>query len=118
MAGNKNALGSTKVRKSLVEYVNIYEVTESELNSLESGGKGGVYLDFAIAGVSIAITCLTALFTCSFKQSWMFDIFICLSIVGFWGGILLLILWHHESKSVKKVIATIKDRLKEDNEQK
>ena len=114
MAGNKNALGSTKVRKSFVEYVNIYEVTESELDTLESGGKGGVYLDFAIGVVSIAITCLTALFTCDFKFPWMFNIFVCFSIIGIIGGALLLILWHKESKSTKQVITKIKERLKDE----
>lgn len=111
---NKNALGSTKVRKSIVEYVNIYEVTENELGLLENGGQSTLMMDIAISLLSIAITCVISLVTSTFtnettKYSFLFASIVC-SVVGF----ILLILSLKSRKSVSKIIKDIKARLKDE----
>lgn len=108
---SKNALGSTKVRKSYVEYVTIYEVTENELSTLENGGHATIMMDIAVSLLSIAITCLISLLTTTFdndivKNSFLFSMIIC-----FVGGIVLLILSINNRKSVSDIIKVIKSRL-------
>lgn len=109
---NKNALGSTKVRKSYVEYVNIYEVTENELTTLENGGQSTIMLDIAISLLSIAITCIITLVTSTFgsdmvKNSFLFAAISCLIV----GGVLLVIGWKGR-QSISIVVNQIKSRLK------
>lgn len=111
---NNNALGSTKVRKSIVEYVNIYEVTENELDLLESGGQSSLMMDIAISLLSIAITCIISLVTSTFanettKYSFLFGSIVC-SIVG----VILLLLSLKSRKRVSKIIKEIKARLKDE----
>ena len=111
---NKNALGSTKVRKSIVEYVNIYEVTENELGLLESGGQSTLMMDIAISSLSIAITCIVALVTSSFTNEIAKYSFLFVSIVCFVSGLILLIISLKSKKSVSNTIKTIKARLNEE----
>lgn len=111
---SKNALGSTKVRKSIVEYVNIYEVTENELGLLESGGQSTLMMDIAISLLSITITCAVTLVTSTFpnetiKYSFLFASIVCLVV-----GLILLILSLKSRKSISKIIKDIKARLKDE----
>lgn len=112
---SKNALGSTIVRKSHVEYVNIYEVTESELNILEGGGQSTLMIDIAISLISIAITCIATLVTSTFKSDIIQYSFVFMSIVGVVVGVVLLILCKKSRKSVSSVIKDIKKRLATDS---
>lgn len=111
---NKNALGSTKVRKSYVEYVNIYEVTESELNTLENGGQSALMLDIAFSLLSIAVTCIITLFTSTFSSESIKTGFLFVAIIGIIVGGVLLILGFRQRKSVSSIIKSIKARMHTD----
>lgn len=113
MAKSTDSLGSTIVKKSHVEYVVIYEVKESELSLLETGAKSGVFLDICIFLFSMALTSIGTLVSATFKQSWCFNLFLFLAVIGTIGGIILLVLWFINRKSVAKVISEIKSRLKD-----
>lgn len=113
MAG-KSALGSTKVRKSYVEYVNIYEVTENELNILEGGGQSTIMMDFAISLLSIAITCVVSLCTSTFHKDIIMFSFLFVTISCMIVGVILLFLGLKNRKSTSKTVKQIKERLKLD----
>lgn len=50
---NENVTGGTTVRKYPVGELEIYEVKESELRELERSSQSDLYLEFAIACISI-----------------------------------------------------------------
>ena len=109
---NKNALGSTIVRKSIVEYVNIYEVTETELNNLENGGQYALKFDIGISLISIAVTCIISLLSSSFSTDLIRDCFLFVAIIGAMLGIVLLILGWRQRKTISSTIESIKSRMK------
>ncbi len=51
------------VRRARIGRLNIYEVSDSELQLLERGSPESLYLNFAIFLLSAALSFLTALFT-------------------------------------------------------
>ena len=115
---NKNALGSTKVRKSHVEYVNIYEVTESELIALESGGQSTMKFDVAISLLSVAVTCVVSLITSTFNNDMVKNSFLFVAIACFVAGGVLLLLSLQGRKSISKIVREIKGRLITDEDNK
>lgn len=111
MASN-NALGSTKVRKSHVEYVNIYEVTEHELSALENGEQSTIMLEIAISLLSVAVTCIVALATSTFINDIIKNAFLFAAIACTLLGVVLAILGWKGRKSVSNVVGQIKSRPK------
>ena len=104
--GNKVA-----VRMGVVDSVNIYQVKENELEILEHGSPGGIYLNFSIFLLSIAASAIVALCTSKFRSPKFETAFICVFVAGSLGGIFLLILWGRTHKSVSSVIKKIRDRI-------
>ena len=101
------------IYRGRVGSVILYEVKENELDILERGGQSDIYLNFAIFLFSVAVTAISTLFTASFSNLTTQIIFICVTIIGFVLGLLLLILWFRSRKPVKSVIAAIKGRVPE-----
>lgn len=99
------------IYRGRVGSVILYEVKENELDVLERGGQADIYLNFAIFLISLAITAISALFTASFPKPIVQIVFICITIIGFILGGLLLILWARSRKPVKSVIEAIKGRV-------
>ena len=109
---SRSGLGSTKVRKSHVEYVNIYEVTENELSALENGGQSTLMFEIAISLLSIAITCVVALVTSTFENEIIKNAFLFAAIASALVGVVLVILGWKGRQSVSDVVKQIKSRLK------
>lgn len=109
---SRSGLGSTKVRKSHVEYVNIYEVTENELSALENGGQSTLMFEIAISLLSIAITCIVALLTSTFGNDTIKNAFLFAAIACALVGVVLIILGWKGRQSVSDVVKQIKSRLK------
>ena len=81
-----------RVRRSRVDSVDLYELKENELELLENGEPTGIYLNFSIFLLSIAVSSLLTLGTATFSSSRKENFFLFLCIIGFIGGLLLLIL--------------------------
>ncbi len=101
------------IRKGKLNSLNIYEITEDELDKLETGGSEPIFLNFAIFLLSIALSFLIALITTTMKSRPIFDIFVIIVGLGFILGIILLILWWKSRHSIKGVINKIRERLQE-----
>src|SRR3989338_9547517 len=93
--------GELVINKGKVNSLNIYEVTEDELEKLETGGSDPIFLNFAIFSISVALSFLITLLTTKIDSSRIFIIFLVVTIMGFFAGFILLILWWRSRRSVK-----------------
>ena len=101
------------VRRGRVGSVDLYEVKEHELELLEKGSTATLQFNFAIFLFSTAITCIVALVTSNFKWQTVRVIFILVSIVGITQGTYLIISWWRAKTSIRKLIATIRNRIED-----
>lgn len=112
MPNNNNS--TLRVRHGRVDSVDLYEVKENELELLENGEATSLQLNFAIALLSLAFSCVLALFTATFPNLTIHNIFLFIAIIGITGGIYLLLMWIKGRKSIKSVIQIIKNRIPPD----
>ena len=108
LSGNEEGL---TVNVGKLNSLNIYEVTEDELEKLETGGSDPIFLNFAIFSISVALSFLITLLTTKIDSSRIFIIFLVVTIMGFFAGFILLILWWRSRRSVKDLVKKIRDRI-------
>ena len=101
-----------KVKRHKFDSLTIYEVSESELDTIEKGSPSSIYLNFAIFLLSIAASFLASLLTNDYsnKQN-TFIVFLLITIVGFVIGGFLIILWFRIKNDFDQTIKKIKDRV-------
>ncbi|MES9902846.1 MAG: hypothetical protein ABW168_09195 [Sedimenticola sp.] len=102
------------VRRGRVDSVDLYEVKENELELLEKGSPATLQLNFAIFLFSIALTCVVALATTTFKWPIVQSIFTFASVIGVLMGSYLIISWWRTRTSIAEVISRIKKRINEE----
>ena len=106
---------SPTIRHAKVDSLIIYEVTESELESLEKGSPNSSYLNLSIAFLALSFSFLASVLTTKIESDRIFTIFIVIIFLGFFIGISFLIVWFKANSSVVSVSKKIKDRLKSTN---
>ncbi len=89
----------------------IYPVTEDELKVLEIGSDSSIYLNFAIALITSAISALIAFITVKDLSLKSNAIIFSIIFIGFIGGILLIILWDRSNKSNNSILKKIRARI-------
>lgn len=99
------------VRTGRVRSVDLYEVTDSELDLLEKGTPADLQLNFAIFLLSLAFSSILALATATFVRSAVQTTFIVVSVVGVLLGAFLLISWLRNRTSSRQVCRVIRKRL-------
>lgn len=104
-----------KIKRGKVDSLSLYEVTESELGDLETGGQDNLFLNFAILLLTAAIAFLISLLTVEMPSTQVFCIFVIITVIGFIGGAILMLLWNRSRKSKKAIIQGIKDRMPKEN---
>ena len=116
MANNEqiNQDFSPEIRRARVGQLTIFDVTESELNIIERGSPDSIYLNFAIFLLSTAISLTVVLLTTTITSNPILFTFIVCIVVGYCGGVLLLLLWRRSSNSVGDCIQEIRKRLPPD----
>jgi len=113
-ADEKQSDEKVHIKRALVDSLAIYEISDAELTVIEKGSTNSLYLNFAISLISIAIAFLISLLTTDFNNRIIvMNIFIIFTIIGFLGGIFLLILWYKMKDEFKIVIQKIKARMKD-----
>jgi hypothetical protein len=100
-----------EIRRARFERLTIYEVSEAELDILERGSPDSIYLNFAIFLLSVAISLTAALLTATIASNAIFVIFVVCTVVGYTGGLLLLVVWRKNRSSVSDCMETIRKRL-------
>lgn len=101
-----------KIKRARVDSLNLYEVTDGELELIEKGSPSSIYLNFAVALLSMAVSFLIALLTAKIESLHVFCIFIIICASGFIFGIILFVLWYRNRNDFVQTIKRIKDRLK------
>jgi hypothetical protein len=99
-----------KVIRHPVDSLNLYEVREDELESLEKGSHGSLALNFGIFLLSTGISFLIALIVNEIEPGRKHDIFVAVTALGLVIGTALLIVWWLTRVRVKDVIKKIKAR--------
>src|SRR5712691_10613696 len=99
------------IRRARIDRLNIYEVTDSELQLIERGSPESLFLNFAIFLLSSAVSLLVALLTTKIEETRVFIIFVAVTIIGFVGGALLLALWGWHRRSRSTIFDQIRRRM-------
>jgi hypothetical protein len=99
-----------KVKRYKFDSLTIYEISESELDTIEKGSPSSIYLNFAIFLLSIAVSFLASLLTNDYTSKLKtFIVFILITIIGFIAGGFLIILWLRTKSDFDQIIKKIKD---------
>lgn len=102
------------IKKGKVDSLTIYEVTESELETIERGSPNSTYFNIGIALISTAISFFVTLLTVDLShRPRLFIVFTLITIVGGLLGSILLVLWWRTKNDVDIVLKKIRDRMKE-----
>jgi hypothetical protein len=99
------------VRRARIDRLNIYEVSDTELQILERGSPESLFLNFAILLLSVSASFLVALVTTDISSPRTFAVFVIVTIVGFIIGALLLALWAWHRRSTVTVLQQIRRRM-------
>lgn len=99
------------IRRARFEQLTIFEISESELESLERGSPDSLFLNFAIAFLSAAISLTGCLVTSTVSSTRVFTVMVLLTIVAYAAGVVLISLWYRNHRSVRSVAAMIRKRL-------
>ena len=111
MSPNNQNEASIQVNKGKVDSINIYEITESELETLESASPTGILFDIGLACVSVAISLTVTLATTKIENDRTYYSFLIFTIIGYLAFGAFLVIWLVTRKSVKKITKEIRNRI-------
>ncbi len=99
------------IQRVRLDKLRIFEITEAELEALERGSPESIFLNLAIAVLSLAIAFSIALATTKIDNDRTFYVFVIVTSVGYVAGITFALLWFIARRSVKNVSAEIRSRI-------
>jgi hypothetical protein len=99
------------IRRGRIEQLTIYEVSESELETLERGSPIALYLNFSVFLLSVSASFLIALFTTTISSERTFTVFVVVTTLFLALGVLLLGLWFRSRVSIREVARRIRARV-------
>ncbi|MDO8281716.1 MAG: hypothetical protein Q7U10_03675 [Thermodesulfovibrionia bacterium] len=102
---------SIPVKKGRVDSISIFEVTESELETLESATPTGILFDIGVSCLSVAIAFTISLATTEIENDRAFYSFLIVVVVGYLAFIAFTIIWLVTRQSVKKLTKKIRERM-------
>lgn len=105
---------SLRVRRGRVESVDLYEIKDTELDTLEKGTPADLQLNFAIFLLSLAFSAIASLETATFSNKAVETTFIIVSVVGILLGAYLMIIWWRARSEVKELCKKIRQRIPPD----
>jgi hypothetical protein len=117
MAEQKETIG---INRGKLDSLNIYEVSERELQTIETGSNDSIFLNFGIFFLSVAISFFIVLFTVDFFYDdrddllIKFIVFLCVAILTLIGSIICFVAWWRNKDDFKTTIAEIKKRIKQE----
>lgn len=108
---SNQATENTSIIKGRVDSINIYEVTESELESLESATPTGIFFDIGLICLTIAISFTISLSTTTISDDRTFNTFLIITVIGYLGFLAFTVFWILTRKSIKEVTTKIRNRI-------
>jgi multidrug transporter EmrE-like cation transporter len=100
-----------RIIRGKVDSLSLYEITDNELETLEKGSPSSTYLNFAIFLLSVGFSFLVSLLTVKVESMKTYIAFMIFTVIGILAGVILLVLWYRERRSISKVIKKIKGRI-------
>jgi hypothetical protein len=101
------------IKKGYVDSILIYEVSESELVTLENGSPNSLYLNFFIFSITTFLSFLTTLLTVDFvDKNIIQNIFVFIAVVSGFFSLFSLFQWLRGKSQFKDVIKRIKERIR------
>jgi hypothetical protein len=102
-----------RIVRARLDTLNVYEISENELESLERGGPESLLLNFAIFFLSTAIALTVALMLSSveIKSNRVFTVLVVVCVISWAASVVLGGLWISSYRSKKSTIRIIKKRL-------
>lgn len=111
MSPQEKVQSSIAVNRGKVDSINIYEITDSELEMLESATPTGILFDIGLACLSVAITLSVAISTTTIENERLFYTFLIVLVIGYLAFGAFTVIWLVTRQSVKKTTQKIRSRL-------
>ncbi len=99
------------VRVAPLGELKVYMVTEEEIDKLGGGSPGSIFLNFAIALLSLSASFLLTLLTTTIGAIAVLVFFICSCLICFIAGLICSVLSWQTHVSTRAVVGAIKDRM-------
>jgi len=101
------------VRRGRMDSIDIYDVTENELQELERGGEGGNYLNFALTLFSIAASFSIAAATTNTTDR-QFYVFLIVIVGTALAALIFGVIWWNNRRTVRDLAGKIRGRMRRD----
>ena len=102
-----------EIERGRFNSLKLYEVAEHELILIEKGSDASLWLNFAIASISIFFSILAALLTLDYEKSQMaFTVFVVICTVTAFATLLCGAFWLKTKNTQKEIFKTIRKRIK------
>lgn len=111
MARKSNGFGDTEAIRHPIESIDIYEVTRDEIEQLSKSNISDLFLEFAIALLSICASFFCSMLVADFDTSpRAYICFLLITIITFLGGIICGSIWYRKRKGKDEVVQKILER--------
>lgn len=114
MSNEEDQNQGPRIRRARVDSLDLYEITEDELTTLEHGSSESLFLVFSTFLISVASSFLITILTTKIESNRLFETFVIVTLIGYIIGFILLILWIKARRSSSSVGKKIRDRMKEE----
>lgn len=102
-----------EVERGRFNSLRIYEVAEHELILIEKGSSASLWLNFAIASISIFFSILASLVTLDYSNHpYVFIVFVVVTVVTAFSTLLCGAFWIRTKNAQKEIFNTIRKRMK------
>lgn len=118
MIQDEQYTGYNEVRivRGRVDSLSLYEITETELDTLEKGSPYSVHLNFGIFLLTLGFSFFVSLVSANAPSLAVLVVFVVLAVVGIVGGSFLLILWYNAKGEMTDIVKKIRQRIAEQEE--
>lgn len=101
------------ITRGRVDSLLLYEITETELDTLERGSPYSIHLNIGISLLTLGMSFLTSLLTIETQSQsvMLLIVFVVLTVAGTIGGAVSIVLWHNSRTKTTDVVKRIKQRI-------
>ena len=99
------------VRRAPLGDLNVWEIYEHELDSLEKGSPGSILLNFSLTLMPVSLSLFLTLITVDVPSVKTFTVYVCLAAIFFVIGLICLVLWYRNHISAKTLVRQIRNRM-------
>lgn len=98
------------IHRVRLEKLTIFEISESELEALERGSPDSLFLNLAIAVISVAVSFSITLATADIESNRTFVVFVIVTVISYIASVTLGLLWWTSRANLKSVAREIRGR--------